>query len=140
MAMFASLAFGAPVGTTLYALGGFTAVAVATMVVPLIAVLLVAPLSPVPAPKGTRAGPGESARHRLAARLWRSIEHCRVWRDDCLQALLSAQHGWNPVWLTFSAFAIAWSRPGCFSVMSLTRWAERRSRWFACLSKQPASR
>ena len=32
MAMFAALAFGAPVGTTLYALGGFTAVAVATIV------------------------------------------------------------------------------------------------------------
>ena len=52
MAMFAALAFGAPVGTTLYALGGFTAVAVATILIPLITVLLVAPLTPVPVQRG----------------------------------------------------------------------------------------
>ena len=56
MAMFASLAFGAPVGTTLYALGGFTAVAVATMLVPLIAVLLVAPLISGSGPARSKAG------------------------------------------------------------------------------------
>jgi hypothetical protein len=39
----------------------------------------------------------------LVAGIWLSIEHYRVRRDD----LLSAQHGWSPVWLTFSAFAIA---------------------------------
>src|SRR5207244_4100157 len=47
MSMFAALAFGAPVGTALYAIGGFAAVAAATSVVPLITVLLVSPLSPV---------------------------------------------------------------------------------------------
>src|SRR5438132_1399113 len=38
MAMFAALAFGAPLGTTLYAIGGFAAVAVATTLVPLVTV------------------------------------------------------------------------------------------------------
>src|SRR3954464_7175054 len=40
MAMFAALALGAPLGTTLYVVGGFTAVAVATTLVPLVTVLL----------------------------------------------------------------------------------------------------
>jgi MFS family permease len=54
MAMFAALAFGAPLGTTLYAVGGFAAVAVATMLLPLATVLLVAPLHPVPPQHGAR--------------------------------------------------------------------------------------
>lgn len=107
MAMFASLAFGAPVGTTLYALGGFTAVAVATMLVPLIAVLLVAPLSPVPAQQGTRAGV-----MKVLSAVWlpgfgSALSTIGFGAMIAFSALLSAQHGWSPVWLTFSAFAIA---------------------------------
>ena len=85
MAMFAALAFGAPVGTTLYALGGFTAVAVATILLPLITVLLVAPLSPVPPKRGDPSRPHEGARRRLASGIWRGIEHCRLRRDDRVQ-------------------------------------------------------
>src|SRR5205085_11992736 len=57
MAMFAALAVGAPVGTALYAAGGFTAVAAATVLVPLVTVLLAARLSEVPAQPGPRPGP-----------------------------------------------------------------------------------
>jgi MFS family permease len=107
MAMFASLAFGAPVGTTLYALGGFTAVAVATMLVLLITVLLVAPLSPVPAQHGTRA-----ALTKVLGVVWlpgfgAALSTVGFGAMIAFSALLSAQHGWSPVWLTFSAFAIA---------------------------------
>ena len=49
MAMFAALALGAPLGTTLYSAGGFAGVAVAATLMPLVTVLLVALLSPVPA-------------------------------------------------------------------------------------------
>ena len=56
MAMFAALAFGAPVGTTLYAYGGFIAVAVATILMPLVTVMLVGPLSRVLAQRGTQPG------------------------------------------------------------------------------------
>jgi MFS family permease len=56
MSMFAALAFGAPVGTTIYAKGGFITVAVATIVIPLITVLLVMPLPSVPARRGAQAG------------------------------------------------------------------------------------
>ena len=52
----ADVDFGAPVGATLYTLGGFAAVAVATIVFPLITVLLVAPLTPVPVQRGAQSG------------------------------------------------------------------------------------
>jgi MFS family permease len=54
MAMFAALALGAPLGTSLYAVGGFAAVAVATVLIPLGTVVLVAPLRPVPSQGGAR--------------------------------------------------------------------------------------
>jgi len=43
-AMYAAFAVGAPAGTTLYGSFGFTAIALATTLVPLAALLLVAPL------------------------------------------------------------------------------------------------
>ena len=107
MAMFASLAFGAPVGTTLYALGGFTAVALATILVPLIAVLLVAPLSAVRAKHGTQTG-----LMKILGAVWlpgfgSALSTLGFGAMIAFSALLSAQHGWTPVWLTFSAFAMA---------------------------------
>ena len=107
MAMFASLAFGAPVGTTLYALGGFTAVALATILVPLIAILLVAPLSAVDAKRGTQTG-----LMKILGTVWlpgfgSALSTVGFGAMVAFSALLSSQHGWNPVWLTFSAFAMA---------------------------------
>jgi MFS family permease len=107
MAMFASLAFGAPVGTTLYTFGGFGAVAAATMLVPLLAVLLVAPVSPVAGQHGARTG-----LMKVLGAVWlpgfgSALSTVGFGAMIAFSALLSAQHGWNPVWLTFSAFAIA---------------------------------
>jgi len=53
--MFASLALGAPLGTTLYSFGGFAAIAIATALVPLATILVVAPLAPVSPQPGVRA-------------------------------------------------------------------------------------
>jgi MFS family permease len=107
MAMFASLAFGAPVGTTLYALGGFPAVGVATMLVPLFAVLLVAPLSPVPTQPGTLAGLMRVLRDVWLPGFGSALSTVGFGAMIAFSALMSAQHGWSPVWLTFSAFAVA---------------------------------
>jgi MFS family permease len=105
MAMFAALAFGAPLGTALYAVGGFAAVAIATMLVPLMTVLLVAPLPPVP--------PQHGARPRLmtvAGAIWMpglgaALSSIGFGAIIAFSSLLSAERGWSPVWLTFSAFA-----------------------------------
>src|SRR6516162_1776036 len=65
MAMFAALALGAPLGTTLYSAGGFAGVAVAATLMPLVTVLLVALLSPVPTADG-----GRPAFKTVAAAVW----------------------------------------------------------------------
>lgn len=46
-AMFGALAAGAPVGSALFAIEGFAAIAAATILLPLVMALLVAPLAPV---------------------------------------------------------------------------------------------
>src|SRR3954447_9178362 len=107
MSMFAALAFGAPVGTALYDLGGFTAVAVATILVPLITVLLVSPLSSVPAERGAQAG-----LMKVLGAVWlpgcgSALSSVGFGAMFAFSSLLSAQRGWNPVWISFSAFAIA---------------------------------
>jgi MFS family permease len=107
MAMFAALALGAPLGTTLYAVGGFAAVAIATILLPLMTVLLVAPLRPVP--------PQHGARPRLmtvAGAIWMpglgaALSSVGFGAIIAFSSLLSAERGWSPLWLTFSAFAAA---------------------------------
>jgi MFS family permease len=105
MAMFAALALGAPLGTTLYAVDGFAAIAVATILVPLVTVLFVAPLRPVP--------PQWGARPRLiavAGAIWMpgvgaALSSIGFGAIVAFGSLLSAERGWSPIWLTFSAFA-----------------------------------
>jgi MFS family permease len=107
MSMFAALAFGAPLGTALYTFDGFTMVAVATVVIPLMTVLLVIPLAPV----GTQRGARTDLRKVLGA-VWlpgfgAALSTVGFGAMIAFSSLLSAQRGWNPLWLTFSSFAIA---------------------------------
>jgi MFS family permease len=72
MAMFAALAFGSPLGTALHVVGGFAAVAFATILVPLATMLIVGTLRPVP-PHRSRWGPirpVSTSRLGLAAPRW----------------------------------------------------------------------
>src|SRR5260221_6763566 len=62
MAMFAALALGAPIGAALYSARGFAAVALATTLVSLLTLLVVAPLSPIPPHGGARPRPLQVAR------------------------------------------------------------------------------
>jgi MFS family permease len=107
MAMFAALAFGAPVGTTLYAYGGFIAVAVATILMPLVTVMLVAPLTPVAVQRGAQTGI-----LKVLGAVWlpgfgAALSTVGFGAMIAFSSLLSAERGWNPLWLSFSAFAIA---------------------------------
>jgi MFS family permease len=102
MAMFAALAFGAPVGTRLYARGGLLAVAIATILF-----LLVAPLSPVAIQPGGRGG-----LMKVLGAVWlpgfgSALSTVGFGAMIGFSSLLSAEHSWSPLWLTFSAFAIA---------------------------------
>src|SRR5207249_4798739 len=107
MAMFAALAFGAPVGTALYAVGGFGAVAVATTLIPLITILLVAPLAAIPPQRGAQPG-----LMKVVGTVWMpgfgsALSTIGFGAMIGFSSLLSAERGWSPVWLTFSAFAVA---------------------------------
>ena len=107
MAMFAALAAGAPIGTTLYALGGFTAVAIATIVFPLTTVLFVIPLRSVAVQRGSQSG-----LLKVLGSVWlpgfgSALSTMGFGAMIAFSSLLSAERGWTPVWLSFSAFAIA---------------------------------
>ena len=107
MAMFAALALGAPVGTTLYAVGGFAAVAIATSVLPLLTVLLVIPLSSAPPQRGAKAG-----LMTVLGAVWlpgfgSALSTVGFGAMIAFSSLLATERGWTPVWLMFSAFAAA---------------------------------
>jgi predicted MFS family arabinose efflux permease len=105
MAMFAGLALGAPLGTTLCGVGGFAAVAAATMIVSLVAVLVVAPLSPVPPQQGAQPTFMKVARAVWMPGLGSALSSIGFGAIIAFSSLLSAERGWSPVWLVFSAFA-----------------------------------
>jgi MFS family permease len=106
-AMYAAFAIGAPLGTALYTWFGFAAIALATMLVPLCALLFIARLPGV-APHH-RARPSFA---RVAGAVWlpgvglafSSIGFCAI---TTFIALLFVARGWSPVWLALTLFSLA---------------------------------
>ena len=107
MAVFAALAVGAPMGTALYAIAGFTAVAAATVLLPLLTVLLVIPLSPVPIQRGAQTGAMTALGAVWLPGFGAALSTVGFGAMIAFSSLLAAERGWSPVWLMFSAFAAA---------------------------------
>jgi MFS family permease len=107
MAMFAAMALGAPVGTILYAYGSFVTVAIATAVIPLLTIVLVAPLASVAPQRGASAGFLKVAGAVWMPGLGSALSSVGVGAMLAFSSLLATERGWSPVWLTFSAFAFA---------------------------------
>ena len=108
MAMFAAFAVGAALGTSLYDVGGFFAVALATTLVPLVTLLLVAPLSAVLPVRGA----GRPPLMRVARAVWMpgvgsALSSVGFGAVLAFSALIAKERGWDPVWLPFSTFAAA---------------------------------
>jgi MFS family permease len=108
MAMFAALALGGPIGTTLYAASGFTNIALATVIVP---VLVLVPILRVPTvpPLPRRSG---AALSNVASAVWlpglgAAFSSVGYGAILTFSSLLFAEHGWHPIWLAFSAFGVA---------------------------------
>jgi MFS family permease len=106
-AMYAAFAVGAPAGTTLYASYGFAAIALATTLIPLSALLLVAPLHPV-APL-LHARPDFT---RVVGAVWvpglgLALSSAGFGAITTFIVLLFAQHGWGQAWLAFTVLSIA---------------------------------
>jgi MFS family permease len=95
MAMFAALAVGAPVGTTLYAGGGLGAVAVATTLVPLITILIVFPLAAIPPQHGTQPGIRKMARAVWMPGFGSALSSIGFGAMIGFSSLFSAERGWS---------------------------------------------
>src|SRR5262245_540668 len=107
MAMFAALAFGAPAGVAMYGAGGFAALAVATALAPLITILLVARLDALPPQRSQRAELLKVAGAVWMPGLGSALSSIGFGAMIAFSSLLSAERGWSPVWLPFTAFAVA---------------------------------
>jgi MFS family permease len=107
MAMFAALALGAPLGTLLYGIGGFAAVALATALVPIVTLVLVLPLAPARPQGGVRPGLMTVANAVWMPGLGSALSSIGFGAMIAFSALLSAERGWSPVWLLFSVFALS---------------------------------
>src|SRR5438270_1509055 len=105
-AMYASFALGAPIGTTLYASYGFTAIALATTVLPLAVLTVVLPLE--------RANPTARIRRsftKVLAAVWLpgvalALTSAGFGAMTAFVSLLFAARGWT-VWPAFTTFAVA---------------------------------
>ena len=107
MAMFAALAFGAPIGTTLYGFGGFISIAGATALIPLVTLLLVAPMAAIPPHPGRRSNLLKLARIVWMPGLGSALSCLGFGTMIAFSSLLSVERSWHPVWLLFSTFAVS---------------------------------
>ncbi|WP_293868158.1 arabinose transporter [uncultured Alsobacter sp.] len=106
MAMFASLAVGAPFGTALYASGSFLATAIASVIVPIAALAMVSMLR-----GGRPVSTAASGRVRdvaaavLVPGLGSALSSVGYSSILAFGSLLFSERGWQPVWVGFSAYA-----------------------------------
>ncbi len=106
-AMFVALAAGAPLGSFLYANWGFAAIGLATFAGAVATLALVAPIPTVkPAPQG------EKAIARVLKAVWlpgmgMAFAGIGYGTMTAFAVLLFVQRGWQPAWLSFTAFAVA---------------------------------
>jgi MFS family permease len=107
MAMFAALAVGAPLGTTLYNADGFAAIAGATTLIPLVTIVFVAQLSPVTPCHGARSGLLSVAGAVWLPGFGSALSSIGFGTMIAFSSLLSSERDWSPVWLLFSAFAFS---------------------------------
>jgi MFS family permease len=108
MAMFAALAVGAPIGTALYEIGGFIAIALATTLVPLATLALALRMKTVPASQSAARRPFMS----VAAAVWMpglgaAFGSIGFGAILAFSSLFFAEREWSPVWLAFTAYAVS---------------------------------
>jgi MFS family permease len=106
-ALYAAFAVGAPVGTILYAGHGFAAIALATTLIPLVTLPLVASFRPVTPPPQARAAFTTVLGAVWVPGLGLALSGVGFGAITTFIVLLFAQHGWGQAWLAFSALSIA---------------------------------
>jgi len=105
----AAFAVGAPAGTALYAGYGFAAIALTSTLIPLVTLLLVAPLRSIAPPPHAQT---RAAFTRIVGIVWvpglgLALSGVGFGAITTFIVLLFAQHGWGQAWFAFTALSIA---------------------------------
>lgn len=102
-AMYVAFALGAPLGTALYSKFGFTSIALATVLIPLVTLLLISPYrSIVPAPSK------HPSFMQVIGQVWLpglglALSSVGFGSITTFIVLLFSQHGWEQAWLSLTA-------------------------------------
>ena len=130
MAMFAALAPGAPVGARLHAQAALSRLRPQRRLCRSLRCCSSRRFAPVPLQRGARAGLAKVLGAVWMPGLGSAFSSIGFGAMIAFSSLLSVERGWSPVWLTFSAFAVALVVARLPSDICRTVSAERRSLWF----------
>jgi MFS family permease len=106
-AMFAAFAGGAPLGVALYNFGGFAAVTAVTALAPFATLAGVTFLSAAAPPRKQSTGILSVAQKIWLPGLGAALSSVGFGAIVSFGSLLFAVNGWKPVWLPFTAYAVA---------------------------------
>ncbi|MGR5945387.1 arabinose transporter [Enterobacter sp. C4G1] len=107
-AMFAAMALGGPVGTLLYDAFGFEAVALLTLLLPLMVLMYLARMPAVaPHPHAIQTSVGSVMRAVWLPGLGAALASTGYCTILAFSSLYYSSMNWQPVWLAFTAFGVA---------------------------------
>lgn len=106
-AMFMALALGAPLGSSLLAEFGFASIGWATLIGALGTWLLVVAIPAIPPVPQSRKGTGHVVKRVWIPGLAMAFSSVGYGIMTAFGVLLFVEHGWQPAWLSFTAFAVA---------------------------------
>jgi MFS family permease len=107
LAMYGAFAVGAPIGSALYAAYGFAAIAVATLLGPLAALIFLIPLQAPILKSRQRADVLEVAAAVFAPGAALALASVGFGVMSAFSVLLFVERGWRPAWLSYTMFALA---------------------------------
>ncbi|AYG62284.1 arabinose transporter [Rhizobium jaguaris] len=106
-AMFAAFAISAPIGVVVYSRAGFAGIAAITTLAPVLTLLVVWPLRGVIPDRKNAASMFSVISKIWAPGLGAALSSIGFGVIVSFASLLFASHGWMPVWLAFSSYAVA---------------------------------
>ncbi len=107
MAMYSAFAVGAPIGSMLFEIYGFPAIALATALVPIATLVVIAPLAAVAPKAHARLDLTRVAAAVAAPGLGLAFASIGFGGMTAFSVLLFVERGWQPAWLSFTLFAFA---------------------------------
>jgi MFS family permease len=106
-ALYAAFAIGAPIGTSLYGRFGFSSVAIATVIIPVVTLALVAPMRGIAPPPAAPAGLKKVLGVVWLPGLTLALSGVGFSAIMTFASLLYASRHWSPAWLAFTALSLA---------------------------------